>query len=166
MNRKRYASTVPMKDNVNPHEIFMREALAEAQKAYAANEVPIGAVLVDINTQKIVARAHNLTITQADPTAHAEILALRAVCATQQVQRIPEYILYVTLEPCPMCAAAISYARIAHIYFGALDVKSGGLLSGPCLSQNAALHHKPGVTGGILADESATLMKKFFQERR
>ncbi len=155
-----------MKGNSTDPEFFMRAALDEAEKAYAAQEVPIGAVLVDNATGAILSRAFNQTIAQSDPTAHAEILALRQVCAQRGAQRIPDTTLYVTLEPCPMCAAALSYARISHIVFGASDAKSGGLVSGPQLGQHPVLHHKPSITGGILADACGDLLKRFFQERR
>mgnify|MGYP001018409619 CR=1 FL=1 len=155
-----------MKDNLTDPESFMRLALTEAEKAYERGEVPIGVVMVENSSGQILSQTHNLTITNADPTAHAEILAIRHVCAQQGLQRIPDTTLYVTLEPCPMCAAAISYARIDHIVFGASDPKSGGLVSGPSLSQSPVLHHKPFVTGGILAEACGDILKRFFQERR
>lgn len=144
----------------------MRAALEEARLAGLRDEVPIGAVLVDRRTGGIVARAGNRTIESSDPTAHAEIELIRAVCAKEGVQRIPDYDLYVTLEPCPMCAAAISFARIGNVYYGAHDPKSGGLTSSVELYAHRALHHKPTVTSGILADESAALLKNFFATKR
>jgi tRNA(adenine34) deaminase len=153
-------------DQNDKHIVNMRLALQEAEKAALLGEVPIGAVIVDSISGELLAKTHNMTITQSDPTAHAEILALREVCSLKKVQRIPGCSLYVTIEPCPMCAAALSFARFDHIYFGATDVKSGGFVSGPNLVAHAALHHKPEFTGGILADEAASLMQKFFKERR
>jgi tRNA(adenine34) deaminase len=148
------------------HIALMRLALQEAEKAALLGEVPIGALIIDSDSGEILAKTHNETITRSDPTAHAEILALRQVCAIKEAQRIPGCTLYVTIEPCPMCASAISFARFDHIYFGATDIKSGGFVSGPNLMSHAALHHKPGFTGGVLGDEAAALMQKFFKERR
>lgn len=145
---------------------YMRMALAQAERAFAADEVPIGAVLVDIHTGAVVAESFNQTITLSDPTAHAEILAIRAVCAQAHAQRIPDYDLYVTLEPCPMCAAALSFARVRRVVYGADDTKSGGLSAGPCLYTHSQLHHKPQVTSGVLAEESAALLQRFFQGKR
>jgi tRNA(Arg) A34 adenosine deaminase TadA len=148
------------------HIQMMQLALIEAQKAYTLEEVPIGAVIVLRSTGQIIASCHNQTRLQNDPSAHAEILAIRQACHHFKAQRIPECDIYVTLEPCPMCSAAISYARLGHIYFGAKDVKSGGLVSGPALLTHPSLHHKPDMCCDILADESAALLKQFFQERR
>jgi tRNA(adenine34) deaminase len=163
---KRQVKALMVQDNTDKHRSFMRMAMDQAQKAYDAEEVPIGAILVDTERGIVLATSHNQTITQCDPTAHAEILALRDGCRQKNAQRIPNCDLYVTLEPCPMCAAAISFARIRHVYFGADDPKSGGFISGPGLVNQDALHHKPSYTGGILAEESAALLRKFFQERR
>jgi tRNA(adenine34) deaminase len=148
------------------HEEFMHLALIQAKLAAEMQEVPIGAVLVDTVTNDVVASTYNQTILQRDPTAHAEILAIRTGCKLLGAQRIPECDLYVTLEPCPMCTAAISFARIRHVYFGATDEKSGGFVSGPALCNHAVLHHKPQFTGGIFADESAALLREFFKARR
>lgn len=145
---------------------YMQAALQAAQDAYEQDEVPVGAVIVDHDTGDILAQFGNRTRAMKDPTGHAEILAIRQVCKLQNAQRIPETDLYVTLEPCPMCAAAISYARIANIYIGALDTKSGGILSGPKIYENPALHHKPNVEHGILEQVSADLLKSFFKEKR
>jgi tRNA(adenine34) deaminase len=147
-------------------QAYMRLALAQAERAFLADEVPIGAVMVDYQTGKVVAESFNRTIALSDPTAHAEILAIRAVCANEQAQRIPAYDLYVTLEPCPMCAAALSFARVRRVVYGADDMKSGGLSAGPCLYTHSQLHHKPEVVRGVLADESVVLLQRFFQEKR
>lgn len=144
----------------------MRLAYEQAQLAYDAQEVPIGAVIVEAKTGVIIAKSYNQTVKLSDPTAHAEILAIREACAKIGAQRIPECDLYVTLEPCPMCTSAISFARIRHVHFGAIDTKSGGFVSGPCLSQAPALHHKVSHTNGLYADESALLLQNFFKARR
>lgn len=148
------------------HELFMKEALEQAKIAAENQEVPIGALLVDHETGQVIAKAYNQTICQHDPTAHAEILAIREACKHYGAQRIPQCDLYVTLEPCPMCASALSFARIRHVYFGATDEKSGGFISGPNLITQAALHHKPSFNAGIMAEESATLLRDFFKARR
>lgn len=147
-------------------EFYIKEALAEATKAASRDEVPIGAVLVDRNTGEIVARASNSTIEHSDPTSHAEILVIREICKKTGAQRIPDNDLYVTLEPCPMCAAAISFARINTLVFGASDPKSGGVLSGPTMYSHAQLHHKPEVVSGIMADECGQILKDYFKTKR
>ena len=148
------------------HTIFMREALAEAKKAQSRDEVPIGAVLVERASGKIVARASNSTREHCDPTSHAEILLIRDQCKTNGAQRIPGYDLYVTLEPCPMCAAAISFARIDRVIFGAADPKSGGLLTGPALYTHSQLHHKPEVVSGINETACSKILQDYFREKR
>ncbi len=144
----------------------MKAALEEARSAFLRDEVPIGAVLVDSRNGQIASRQGNRSVEQSDPTAHAEILVIRDLCAKLKVQRLPEYDLYVTLEPCPMCAAAISYARIRRLIIGAEDPKSGGVLHGPKLYTHNQLHHKPEVKSSILAEESAALLKSFFAAKR
>lgn len=144
----------------------MQLALEQARMAALCNEVPIGAVIVHRLSQQVIAKAHNLTKQSHDPTAHAELIALRQACLHLQAQRIPECDLYVTLEPCPMCTSAISYARINHVYFGATDAKSGGFISGPNLCTHPVLHHKVSYTKDIMADESASLLQNFFKARR
>lgn len=144
----------------------MKEALAEARKAADRDEVPIGAVLVHADTGEITARASNATIEQCDPTSHAEILVIRDMCRKLGVQRLPEYDLYVTLEPCPMCASAISFARIKTLIFGAFDPKSGGVLQGPSMYSHAQLHHKPEILSGILAEDCGQILKDYFQAKR
>ena len=146
--------------------IYMRDALAQAEMAAAQDEVPIGAVLVDVTTGQVVARAGNRTRELADPTAHAEMLVIRQHCAALGVQRIPDHDLYVTLEPCPMCAAAISFARIRRIVYGASDPKSGGIGQGPCLYTHKQLHHKPEVMAGVLDAECGNILSKFFLSKR
>lgn len=144
----------------------MEAALEEARSAFLRDEVPIGAILVDSRSGETVSRQGNRSIEQSDPTAHAEILVIRELCAKFGVQRLPEYDLYVTLEPCPMCAAAISYARIRRLIIGAEDPKSGGVLHGPKLYTHSQLHHKPQVKSSILAEESTALLKSFFAAKR
>ena len=144
----------------------MNEAISEAKSAALRDEVPIGAILVDTRTGDIVARAGNRTIKLSDPTAHAEIVAVRELCARLGTQRIPDYDLFVTLEPCPMCASALSFARIRRVVIGALDPKSGGMISGPNLSTSPQLHHKCDIVTGICADECGQILKDFFAQKR
>jgi cytidine deaminase len=143
----------------------MEAALAEARAAGQRGEVPVGAVIVAPGGA-IVARAGNRTRELADPTAHAEILALRAACAAAGSERLPGHDLYVTLEPCPMCAAAIGQARIARLYYGAADPKSGGVAHGPRVFAHPQAHHAPEVYDGIGAEEAARLLTEFFATRR
>lgn len=146
--------------------IRMQAALEEARKAAIRDEVPIGAVLVDSRTGEIVSTHSNSTIAQSDPSAHAEILVIREIAAKLNTQRLPEYDLYVTLEPCPMCAAAISFARIRRLVFGAVDAKSGGVVSGPQLYNHSQMHHKPEVIQGVLAEDCGKILKDFFAAKR
>lgn len=143
----------------------MDAALAEARAAAARGEVPVGAVVVAPDGRE-VARAGNRTRELNDPTAHAEILALRAACAAAGSERLPGHALYVTLEPCPMCAAALSNARIARLYYGAADPKSGGIAQGPRIFAHPQCHHVPEVYDGIRAQEAEQLLKAFFAARR
>lgn len=143
----------------------MDQALEEARAAGARGEVPVGAVVVS-PAGAVVARAGNRTRELNDPTAHAEILALRAACAAAGSERLPGHDLYVTLEPCPMCAAALSNARIARIYYGAGDPKSGGVAQGPRIFAHPQCHHVPEVYDGIAAAEAERLLKEFFAARR
>lgn len=143
----------------------MDEALAQARAAGLRGEVPVGAVVVAPEGH-IVARAGNRTRELRDPTAHAEILALRAACAAAGSERLPGHDLYVTLEPCPMCAAALSNARIARVYYGASDPKSGGVAQGPRIFSHPQCHHVPEIYDGIGAAEAERLLKSFFAERR
>jgi cytidine deaminase len=143
----------------------MAAALAEARAAGARGEVPVGAVVVS-PLGEVVSAAGNRTRELSDPTAHAEVLALRAACAAAGSERLPGHVLYVTLEPCPMCAAAISAARIARLVFGAAVPKSGGVLQGPLIFGHPQCHHVPEVIDGIAAGESAALLRDFFGLRR
>ncbi len=139
-------------------------ALQEARAAADRGEVPIGAVLV--RNDEILARAGNRTIELNDPTAHAEILVIRQACDLLNSQRLPDCDLYVTLEPCPMCAAAISFARIRRLYYGAGDVKGGAVDNGPCLYHQPICHHAPDVYSGFCESEAAQLLQDFFRQRR
>ena len=143
---------------------FMAIALDEARKAAARGEVPIGAVIVRDGV--ILAADGNRTLELNDPTAHAETLAIRTACATLQSQRLPECDLYVTLEPCPMCAAAISFARIRRLYYAAPDPKGGAVESGVRFYSQPTCHHAPDVYGGIAESEAAEMLRSFFQARR
>lgn len=144
----------------------MQHALAAARKAGERDEVPIGAVVIDGATGNIVAMAGNCMEALGDPTAHAEMLALRAALAKTGTGRLDGHDLYVTLEPCPMCAAAISFARIRRLYFGAYDPKSGGVEHGPKVFDHATCHHKPEVVGGVEEEAAAALLREFFREKR
>ncbi|PSM18689.1 MULTISPECIES: nucleoside deaminase [Nitratireductor] len=143
---------------------FMGEALAEARAAAARAEVPVGAVIVADG--KIVARAGNRTRELNDPTAHAEILAIRQACRAAGSQRLDGADLYVTLEPCAMCAAAISFARIRRLYFAAADVKGGAVDHGGRFFASATCHHAPEIYSGFAEREAAALLKDFFRDRR
>lgn len=143
----------------------MDAALAEARAAGARGEVPVGAVVV-APSGAVVARAGNRTRELADPTAHAEILALRMACAAAGSERLEHHDLYVTLEPCPMCAAALSFARIRRLYFGASDPKSGGVAHGARVFSHPQCHHVPEVYDGIGARDAAALLVDFFAGRR
>jgi tRNA(adenine34) deaminase len=147
-------------------EPTMRIALEEAQAAAARGEAPIGAVVIDPATGEVIAQAGNSPIGLADPTAHAEILALRAAAARLGNYRLTGLTLVVTLEPCAMCAGAISHARIGRLVFGATDEKGGAVVSGLRFFEQPTCHWRPEVEGGLLGDESAAMLRGFFQERR
>ena len=144
----------------------MAAALAEAERAAARGEVPVGAVLVDPESGAIMAAAGNRTEEMSDPTAHAEMLALREAAATLGAPRLQGLDLYVTLEPCAMCAAAISFARIRRLYFGAYDEKGGAVEHGPRFFSQPTCHHRPEIYGGIDESRAAALLREFFQRRR
>jgi len=140
-------------------------ALAQARAAAARGEVPVGAVVI-APTGEVIAQAGNRTRADNDPTAHAEILAIRAACAHLGAERLTGCALYVTLEPCPMCAGAISAARIARLYYGASDPKSGGVAQGARVFAHPQCHHAPEVFEGIAEQEAAALLRDFFAARR
>jgi len=147
-------------------EPLMRIALEEAQAAAARGETPVGALVVDPATGEVVARAGNGPIGAHDPTAHAEILAMRAAAEKLGNYRLTGLTLIVTLEPCAMCAGAISHARIGRVVFGAEDPKGGALLHGPKFFDQPTCHWRPEIVGGVLASESAELLRGFFRARR
>ena len=143
---------------------FMEMALAEARAAQDAGEVPVGCVIV--REGQVIARAANRTILDRDPTAHAELLAIRQAAATIGSERLTDCDLYVTLEPCAMCAAAASFARIRRLYYGAADPKGGAVDNGVRFFDSPSCHHRPEVYGGIGEAEAGELLRAFFQERR
>lgn len=143
----------------------MSLAFEEAEAAARRGEVPVGAVLLGPDGA-VLARAGNRTEADADPTAHAEVLAIRAACAALGQPRLPGCDLYVTLEPCALCAAAISFARVRRVYFGAYDPKGGGVEHGPRLFSQPTCHHAPEVYGGIEEGRAAALLRAFFRDRR
>jgi tRNA(adenine34) deaminase len=143
---------------------FMDDALAEARAAQAAQEVPVGCVIV--RGDAVIARAGNRTLRDRDPTAHAEMLAVRQAAGALGTERLTDCDLYVTLEPCAMCAAAISFARIRRLYYGAADPKGGAVENGVRFFASPTCHHRPEVYGGIGESEAAVLLKDFFKARR
>jgi tRNA(adenine34) deaminase len=144
---------------------YMEEALAEAARADEAGETPVGAVVVAPDGT-IAGRGHNLVIAASDPAGHAEIRAIRQACLAAGSERLPGYDLYVTLEPCTMCAAAISFARIRRLYFGAADEKGGAVEHGVRFFSSHTCHHAPEVYGGIGEEQSAALLRSFFKRLR
>lgn len=145
---------------------YMLRAVTEAEKAARRGEVPIGAVVVDATHKTILAADGNRTLERKDPTAHAEMLVLREAAARLGNERLVQCDLYVTVEPCPMCAQAISFARIRRLYFGAEDEKMGGVMHGPRIFKSSSCCHRPEVYGGIEETRALALMKNFFRERR
>ena len=143
---------------------FMKEALIEARKAYMLGEVPIGAVIV--KDGQVIARGHNLTETSKDPTAHAEMIVIRAATKALNGWRLPGCSLYVTVEPCSMCAGAMVWARIENLYIGAMDPKAGACGSVFNIAEEDRLNHRIHVERGILEDECSSIMKEFFRELR
>ena len=143
---------------------FMDMALAEARAAGEAGEVPVGCVVV--HDGAAIARAGNRTLTDADPTAHAEIVAIRQAASLLGSERLGDCDLYVTLEPCAMCAGAVSFARIRRLYYGAADPKGGAVDSGVKFFTSPTCHHRPEVYGGLAELEASALLKAFFRERR
>jgi tRNA(adenine34) deaminase len=143
---------------------FMSVAIAEAKDAAAAGEVPVGCVIVRAGA--MIARARNRTLADRDPTAHAEMLAIRAAADVLGSERLVDCDLYVTLEPCTMCAAAISFARIRRLYYGAADPKGGAVEHGVRFFAAPTCHHRPEVYGGIAEAEAGELLKEFFKARR
>jgi tRNA(Arg) A34 adenosine deaminase TadA len=151
---------------IDHDETYMRIALDLAQAAAQAGEAPIGAVIIDPASGEVVAAAHNQPIALHDPTAHAEILAIRQAARLRGNYRLTGLRLYVTLEPCAMCAGAISHARLGRVVFGATDPKGGAVEHGPRFFAQPTCHWRPETTGGVLAAESSALLKGFFRARR
>jgi tRNA(adenine34) deaminase len=143
----------------------MALALVEAEAAAAEGEVPVGAVLFD-GEGRLLAAAHNRVLGERDPTAHAEILVLRAASARLGSPRLDGSSIYVSLEPCPMCAAAIGFARVQRLYFGAYDPKGGGVEHGARIFEQKSAHHRPEIYGGIAEARAKKLLRAFFRERR
>lgn len=144
---------------------YMKLALAEAERAYGQQEVPIGAVLVDA-AGSVVAAGHNMRETWTDATAHAELIAIQEACRKLGRWRLSGLTLYVTIEPCPMCAGAIVMSRVDRVVYGSTDAKAGACESVFNIPGNPTLNHQPQVTAGILQEECAGIMKRFFKERR
>ena len=147
-------------------EDYMQQALVLARQAFAADEVPIGCVIVNPASGAVISSAYNLSQHGSDATAHAEILAIQSACTKLRQNRLRGMDMYVTLEPCTMCAAAISFARINHLFFGAYDQKGGGVKNGVKFYDQPTCHHRPQVTGGLLEEECSTLLKDFFKSKR
>ena len=145
---------------------YMEMAISTAEIAAHRGEVPVGAIIVDTKSGRVVANCGNQMVGRNDPTAHAEMLAIRAAGNMVGSQRLVDCDLYVTLEPCPMCAAAISLARIRRLYFGAYDAKGGGVEHGARIFDQSTCHHRPEIYGGLLESKSAALLKNFFETRR
>jgi len=144
----------------------MTQALEQARMASGRGEVPVGAVLVDRKSGEILAADGNRTEETKDPTAHAEMLVIREGASLLGEPRLVDCDLYVTLEPCPMCATAISFARIRRLYFGAYDPKGGGVEHGARIFDQASCHHKPEIIGGVEETAAGEMLKAFFQQRR
>lgn len=147
-------------------EEYMQIALKEAIKAAKKDEVPVGAVIVNPVTGEILAKAHNKSAHSGDATAHAEILAIQKACKRLKTNRLWDLDMYVTLEPCTMCAAAISFARIKNLYFGATDEKGGAIISGVKFYTSPTCHHRPDYEAGICAENCSNMLKCFFKNKR
>jgi tRNA(adenine34) deaminase len=160
MHEARAAEVTDQMTELSPMEI----ALAEARAAAADGEVPVCCVITHAGT--VVARARNRTLADLDPTAHAEVLAIRAAARVLESERLIDCDLYVTLEPCAMCAAAISFARIRRLYYGAADPKGGAVENGVRFFASLTCHHRPGIYAGIGEAEAGALLKDFFRARR
>jgi tRNA(Arg) A34 adenosine deaminase TadA len=160
------SSRTPTPNAFDRDDAMMAVALEAARAAAEKGETPVGAVLVDPQTGDVVAVAGNAPITEQDPTAHAEIRALRAAAKARGNYRLTGLHLYVTLEPCAMCAGAISHARIARLVYGADDPKGGAVAHGPRFFKQPTCHSRPEVVSGVRAEEASALLKSFFRERR
>ena len=145
---------------------YMKQAYEEALIAAQQDEVPIGAVVVDSLTGEIIAKAHNQSEHNGNATDHAEIIVMREACNKLGTNRLRGMDLYVTLEPCTMCAAAISFMRIKNLYIGAIDTKGGGVVNGVCFYNSPTCHHKPTIETGIMQEECSKILKDFFLSKR
>lgn len=150
---------------MTPQE-YMQKALDLAIISSQQDEIPVGCLIVNSNTGEIIASTHNLSQHSEDATAHAEILAIREACKRLKQNRLWDMDMYVTLEPCTMCSAAISFARIKNLYFGAYDEKGGAVINGVKFYEQKTCHHKPNVIGGILEEQCSQLLKDFFKNKR
>lgn len=147
-------------------EDYMKIAIKLAKKAFEEDEVPVGALIVNSDNGEIIAQAYNKSAHNGDATSHAEILAIQEACEKLRMNRLWNMDMYVTLEPCTMCTAAISFARIKNLYFGAYDEKGGAVANGVKFYEQKTCHHKPSWEGGICAEECSSLLKDFFKLKR
>lgn len=147
-------------------QMILQTALNQAQKAFDCDEVPVGAVIFHTQSQKIIAYAHNQTQMGKNPLLHAEIIAITKACDILQSKNLSGYSIFITLEPCAMCASALSLARIDNVFFAALDPKTGGILQGPKIYTHTQLHHKPHTEYGFIQEECSTLLTTFFKMKR
>lgn len=147
---------------MNFDDSFMREALEQALYALTGDEVPVGAIVVDRESREVIARGYNKVEVNYNPTHHAELIAINEACSKLRTKNLKRCDIYVTLEPCAMCAAAISYARIGRVFYGASDPKMGGVENGVRFFTSHNCHHRPEVYPGIMAQESEALLKNFF----
>ena len=159
------AASAASENGPTPDAALMARALDEARAGAELGEVPVGAVIAD-PTGQVIAAAHNRTLTDCDPTAHAEIVALRAAAKVLGNHRLNGCTMVVTLEPCPMCAGAISHARIGRLVYGASDPKGGGVAHGPRVFDQPTCHFRPEVIGGLKAETAGDLLRRFFRARR
>jgi tRNA(adenine34) deaminase len=158
-------TTIPISNELGSHETYMREALAEAEVAAREGEVPVGAILVG-PAGDVVARGHNRPIGLNDPTAHAEVLVLRQAAVQLVNYRLPNHVIYVTLEPCVMCVGAMVQARLAVVVYGAADPKAGAIESVYQIGSDGRLNHRLKVTGGVLGEECKAVLQAFFRSKR
>ena len=149
-----------------PNEMILKTAYKYAEKAFQKDEVPVGAVIYNTCTKEIIACAHNQTEMKKNPLAHAEILAIQKACKKLGVKRLNGYSLFVTLEPCTMCAGALSWARLDNVFFGAFDPKTGGIQQGAKVFKHTQTHHKPNVQGGFDEEKNSQILTQFFKQKR
>lgn len=148
------------------NDLIFQTAFDQALTAFQADEVPVGAVIFQTHTHQIVSQAANRTQTDQNPLAHAELLAIQNACHLLGTKYLTGYSIFVTLEPCAMCAAAISLARLDNLFFGAFDPKTGGICQGPAVLTHAQLHHKPHIEGGINQEICGKILTQFFKNKR